>query len=430
MSYRQITDGCFAAAIGARGLDKDEFAPVLVSAGEASADLAAAVAAGGMPCLAAAGREDDIAALTARAYGIRARFREIIVLGTGGSSLGAQAICALGEAQPGPPTLHFLDNLEPARLQRLLDTADADTTGLLIVSKSGATADVMAQALIALPALGAKLGGDISGHVTAISQPGDNPLRRLAASWGFDVLDHDPNIDGRFSVLSNVGVLPAMIAGLDASALRRGASAVLAELGSSSATAPAAPVLGAALAVALAETRNTGVSVLMPYDARLLLFADWYRQIWAESLGKGGHGTTPVRAQGPVDQHSQLQLYLDGPADKAFTLILTDTAGAGPRINLAEARAEGAGELAYLGGRALGDVVAAMGRATADSLIAKDRPTRVIEIGRLDETALGALFMHFMIETIVAARLIGVHPFGQPAVEDGKRRAREVLRGA
>ena len=193
--------------------------------------------------------------------------------------------------------------------------------------------------------------------------------------------------------------------------------------------APSAPVLGAALAVALAETRNVGASVLMPYDPRLSLFADWYRQLWAESLGKDGHGTTPIRALGPVDQHSQLQLYLDGPADKAFTLLLSGSAGAGPRIDLGPARADGDAELGYLEGRTLGDITAAMGRATADSLVAKGRPTRIMESDRLDEAALGALFMHFMIETIVAARLMGVDPFGQPAVEDGKRRAREVLQG-
>ena len=429
MPYRQITDGCFDTAIGAQGLGRADFAPLLERAVAAGAELANAVAAGDMPCLAATRDEDELPDLAARAARMRMRFRDVIVLGTGGSSLGAQAICALADAQPGAPTLHFLDNLEPTRLERLLDGTDADATGLLIVSKSGATAEVMAQALVALPALAAKTGRDVADRVTAISQPGDNPLRRLAARWGFGVIDHDPRIDGRFSVLSSVGMLPAMVAGLDTAAVRRGARGVLDSLSTSTVEAPSAPVLGAALAVALAETRNVGASVLMPYDPRLSLFADWYRQLWAESLGKDGHGTTPIRALGPVDQHSQLQLYLDGPADKAFTLLLSGSAGAGPRIDLGPARADGDAELGYLEGRTLGDITAAMGRATADSLVAKGRPTRIMESDRLDEAALGALFMHFMIETIVAARLMGVDPFGQPAVEDGKRRAREVLQG-
>ncbi len=438
MSYRRplspvdvVSDGYtpYRQIVFEHGLSDARLAPFLARADQAATALTAAVAAGNMPCLAAARREDDLAALTERANEMRERFRDIVVLGTGGSSLGAQAICALADGQPDTPVQHFLDNLEPTRLERLLDATDADATGLLIVSKSGATAEVLAQALVALPALAAQPGGDIGGHVTAFSQPGDNPLRRLAGRWGFEVLDHDANIDGRFSVLSNVGVLPALLAGLDAAALRRGASDVLAALGSSTAEAPAAPVLGGAIAVALAQTHGIGASVLMPYDSSLSRFADWYRQLWAESLGKGGRGTTPIRALGPVDQHSQLQLYLDGPADKAFTLILTDSAGAGPRIDLGPARADDDEELAYLNGRALGDVVAAMGRATADSLIANGRPTRIMEVGVLDEAALGALFMHFMIETIVAARLFGVDPFGQPAVEDGKRRASEVLQG-
>lgn len=429
MPYRQITNGCFEAAIGAHGLNDAGLAPFLTRADNEAADLAEATNAGGMPCLAAARREDDLAALSQRARDMRKRFRDVIVLGTGGSSLGAQAVCALAAGRSGGPALHFLDNLEPTRLERLLEDVAAEQTGLLIVSKSGATAEVMAQALVALPALGAKLGGDIAGHVSAIAEPGDNPLRRLAARWGFDVLDHDPNIGGRFSVLSNVGLLPALLAGLDGAALRRGAATVLDALAASTADAPAAPVLGAALAVALAETRGVKLSVLMPYDARLGRFAEWYRQLWAESLGKDGRGTTPIRALGPLDQHSQLQLYLDGPADKAFTIVLTDSAGSGPRINLGDGRAGDDADLGYLDGHTLGDLAAAMGRATADSLIAKGRPTRVLELGRVEEAALGALFMHFMIETILTAGLIGVDPFGQPAVEDGKRRVREVLQG-
>jgi glucose-6-phosphate isomerase len=162
----------------------------------------------------------------------------------------------------------------------------------------------------------------------------------------------------------------------------------------------------------------------MPYIDRLAPFGFWFRQLWAESLGKDGKGTTPVRAVGAVDQHSQLQLYLAGPADKLFTLVTLDQAGTGAAFppDLAQD-----GALAYLAGKRLGDLLAAEQRATVTSLLRNGRPTRVIHLARLDEERLGALFMHFMLETIIAADLLGVDAFDQPAVEEGKVLARQYL---
>ncbi|MEX2642839.1 MAG: glucose-6-phosphate isomerase, partial [Acetobacterales bacterium] len=169
--------------------------------------------------------------------------------------------------------------------------------------------------------------------------------------------------------------------------------------------------------------RGVAMSVLMPYCDRLGTFAMWYRQLWAESLGKDGMGTTPVKALGAVDQHSQVQLYLDGPRDKLFTLMLLDSAGRGGRVESARAP----GKLSYLAGRTIGDLMEAEQNATAETLVRNGCPTRVIRLERLDEQALGALTMHYMLETIVAGRLMGVDPFDQPAVEQGKVLAREYL---
>ncbi|HKW53324.1 MAG TPA: glucose-6-phosphate isomerase, partial [Stellaceae bacterium] len=183
--------------------------------------------------------------------------------------------------------------------------------------------------------------------------------------------------------------------------------------------------LGAALSVALNERRGIGTSVLMPYVDRLAFFGLWFRQLWAESLGKGGKGTTPVRAMGAIDQHSQLQLYLAGPADKMFTLITLAIAAQGERMrpDLTDDR-----DLAYLAGRSMGDLLDAEQRATATSLVRNGRPTRRLELERLDEQNLGGLLMHFMLETIIAADLLGVDAFDQPAVEEGKVLARQYLR--
>ena len=165
----------------------------------------------------------------------------------------------------------------------------------------------------------------------------------------------------------------------------------------------------------------------MPYSDRLERFSRWYVQLWAESLGKDGKGTTPIGALGPVDQHSQLQLFNSGPHDKLFTIITVGTAGQGPRMDQEFAKRAGEPEL---GGKTIGDLVAAQGRATPDTLAKNGYPVRKIHVEKLDETSLGELMMHFFLETIIAAHLIGVDAFDQPAVEEGKVLAKQYLAGA
>jgi glucose-6-phosphate isomerase len=236
-------------------------------------------------------------------------------------------------------------------------------------------------------------------------------------------LDHHTGIGGRYSVLTNVGLLPAAVLGLDLSAIRRGAADAAAPLRQGDSDAPAA--LGAAVNVA-AVMEGKGICVLMAYADRLERLTRWWVQLWAESLGKNGKGSQPVGAIGPVDQHSQLQLYLGGPDDKLFTVMTTAVAGEGPAMDAA--LAERAGEPGFSGKR-VGDLVAAQGRATADTLARNGRPTRRIHVERLDERAMGELLMHFMLETILAGFALGVDPFDQPAVEEGKVLAKRYLIG-
>ncbi|HER26389.1 MAG TPA: glucose-6-phosphate isomerase, partial [Rhodospirillales bacterium] len=265
---------------------------------------------------------------------------------------------------------------------------------------------------------------NVARHMLIITEPGDNSLRRLGTDWSLQALDHNPGIGGRFSVLSLVGLLPAMIAGLDAYAIRAGAAQVLDNALASTEPAQCPPAVGAALSMALLWERGTAITVIMPYVDRLASFGAWYQQLWAESLGKDGKGTTPIRAVGTTDQHSQLQLYLDGPHDKMFTLLLLDVAGSGGDIG-------GGGDndpsLAYLKDHTLGDLMDVEQRATAATLAANGCPTRIIALDRLDEKVLGGLLMHFMLETMIAAHLLGVDAFDQPAVEQGKVLARDYL---
>ena len=431
MFYRHATDACFAARIGDGGLSDDAFAKTLAEAAPALESLRARHADGALPILRLPALRDDLDALAEVAKRLSERFDDVVVLGTGGSSLGGQALAALADAgysRPrGTPRLHFTDNIDPHSIARLLAGLDLASSGFVAVSKSGATAETLTQCLVALDALRSAVGeAALAKHVTLITEPGASPLRRLGERYGLETLDHDPGVGGRFSVLSLVGLLPAMIAGLDAEAVRAGAARVLDATLTARQPRDSEPAVGAAIAVGLLREHGIATTVMMPYVDRLAPFALWYRQLWAESLGKNGAGTTPVHARGAVDQHSQLQLYLAGPRDKMFTLITLDVAGAGARVpaDLADDDA-----LAYLRGRTIGDLMDAGQRATADTLARQGRPVRTFELARLDERTLGALLMHFMLETIIAAHLFGVNPFDQPAVDEGKALARAYLAG-
>jgi glucose-6-phosphate isomerase len=261
--------------------------------------------------------------------------------------------------------------------------------------------------------------------ITEPDKPGKaNGLRALLESLGVPMLEHHTGIGGRFSCLTNVGLIPALARGLDARRIRAGAREVVDALINASFPAAFAPAIGAATAVGLSKERGIRTLVMMPYNDRLGRFSDWYVQLWAESLGKGGEGTTPVPALGPVDQHSQLQLFMDGPREIAVTVMRVASRGQGPAMDAG--MAELAGQ-AFLGGKTIGDVVDAQAHAIADALVQAGRPVRTFDLETLDERSMGALLMHFMIETILAGRLLGLDPFDQPAVELAKTLTRERL---
>lgn len=431
MRFKQDVEACLESRIGGLGLSDDTLMDSLSRTADARAVLRAWAADGSLPLLRLPAARDDLRAATELAERYAQSFAEVVLLGTGGSSLGGQTLAALADRGFGPrrgrPQLRFLDNVDPDTFDQLLERADPKRTGFLVVSKSGGTAETLCQFLICLEHWRERLGVKaLPSHFAVITEPKSNPLRRIAERFGLPVLDHDPLVGGRFSVLSLVGLLPAMIAGLDVRAVREGAAQALDTALGDGADENCAPAVGAAISVALAKTHGIRTTVLMPYVDRLGYLGFWYRQLWAESLGKNGEGTTPIRALGTVDQHSQLQLYLDGPPDKMFTLLLADVAGQGRTVS-PELAAEP--ELSYLAGRSMGDLLVAEGRATAETLIRKGRPTRVITLPRVDEGAVGALLMHFMLETIMAAHLFGVDAFNQPAVEDGKVLAKHYLAG-
>jgi glucose-6-phosphate isomerase len=421
MSYIHKIDGCFADKIGDGGVSTAGFNRRRTEAVEALTRIKESTDRQYMTVLKLPERRNDIDTLQQAAKRLRETCSDILVVGTGGSSLGARTLCALQTTSE--PTLHFLENVDPHGVDSLLASLTPEETGTLFVSKSGGTLETIALTMVVQRWLLDRSGPEaLSRRSFAIVERGDNPLHRLAQRYDIPVIAHDPYVGGRYSVFSSVGLLPAMIAGLDPIAIREGAQDLVAK----SLTAPknAAPVEGAALAAVLADERDISISVLMPYRDRLSNLALWYRQLWAESLGKNGKGTTPVHASGTVDQHSQLQLYLDGPSDKVITLVTSPAAGNGMIISPVIARDAG---LDHLAGRSVGDLLDASSDATAKALTNQGRPMREIRIPQLNEFALGGLMMHFVLETLLTADLWKIDPFGQPAVESGKVLARKRL---
>lgn len=426
MFYRQTIDDALDSSVGAKGLSHDSLNRAMAELRPALDKIRHWHASDELPLLKLPARRDDLAALKPHAERF-AKFEHVVVMGSGGSSLSGKTLVALKDQGFGPlkgrPKLWFMDNVDPATFATLIERLPLGRTGFIPISKSGGTPETIAAFLTLTAALEAKAGkAALASNVLAITEATDNPLRRLATQMGCTILEHDPKVGGRFSALSLVGMLPAMIAGLDCAAVREGAASVLDPVLAANDVTGMAPAIGAALSVGLAREKGINITVLMPYVDRLNTFAFWYRQIWAESLGKEGNGTTPAVALGTVDQHSQVQLYLGGPADKLFTFLIQDTAGQGPAL-----QAGGDKALDYLAGHTMGDLLMAEADATAATTVKAGRPTRVIRIAEVDERTIGALMMHFILETIFAAHLWKIDAFDQPAVEQGKILTRQYL---
>jgi glucose-6-phosphate isomerase len=433
MSFRQSIDSARKERIGPHGVDAAALNDALARSAPALDWIRARHADGALPLLRLPERRDDLDIIR-RAGARLASATDIVILGTGGSSLGGQTLAQLADyavegagALRQGPRLHFMDNLDPDSYAALLKRLPLATSRFVAISKSGGTGETLMQVTAALAAVkAAGLASRIPELFLGLTEPAQgnkrSGLRMLCDEYKIAMLEHDPKVGGRFSVLTNVGLLPAAALGLDIGAIRAGAAAALAPILEKRAPGDVPAAVGAALSVAIQKP----VAVMMAYADRLERFTRWYVQLWAESLGKDGKGTTPIAARGPVDQHSQLQLFIAGPRDKLFTVITTSAAGRGPRIEADLAALAGEPDFA---GKTIGDLVAAQGRATAETLAKNGCPVRTIHIERLDEASLGELLMHFMLETIIAAHLLGVDPFDQPAVEEGKILAKRYLKG-
>jgi glucose-6-phosphate isomerase len=441
MIYRQSIEGCLSSKIGDAGLSSDRLAQWLTLVTPRFKALEESAQDGSFPHFRVLDDREGLEEAQAAYNKLAEGAETLLILGTGGSSLGGQALAQIGgwsipgDNGPGavkPPRLRFYDNLDARSFMQGLRILNIPKTRFIVISKSGTTGETLAQTLTAFKVIEEAGHASLIPHiflgVTEPERPGvANGLRKLFEARGIPVLPHSTEIGGRFSVFTTVGLLPAFARGLDVSAFREGAREVVQLLSNAAMPEEHPAAVGAALAIGLAKDKGVTNSVLMSYSDRFERFGAWYVQLWAESLGKAGEGTTPIAALGPVDQHSQLQLFMDGPPVHLMTILrVANAAGNEDAITIPPALAAEAGA-GYLAGKTIGDLVRAQQRAIADALIEARRPVRTIDVERVDERALGALMMHFVIETILAADLLNVDPFDQPAVELGKRLTRQYI---
>jgi len=345
---------------------------------------------------------------------------DFIHVGIGGSALGPMALQRalnhpyynlLPVETRGGPRIHFAENTDPNSLGAILDIVDPANTWVNVVTKSGTTAETMANFLVIRDAL-----GDYGGRAVFTTDPEEGYLNRISAREGIRTLSIPKDVGGRFSVLSPVGLLPAAVGGLDVDALLRGAAQYVDEIEAQGAKHPA--VGGAAMHYLMDTARGRNVRVMMAYADALERTAAWFVQLWAESLGKDGKGSTPHGAVGTTDQHSQVQLYMQGPQDKVIEIVEVEEH---PRDLIIPEAYEDLDGVGYLGGHTMGELLNVECDATRRALAEAGRPNCTIKLGAMNEENLGYLFQALEAQTAIAGSLYAVNAFDQPGVEAGKQ---------
>lgn len=424
MSVRLDVNGMMTEAIGATGIDRAEVNDLSPQVAEIAQALQAQRAAGALPFSDLPYSKDSLSRIKGLASAVRAESETLVVLGIGGSALGSKALLQAGGGDGARVVI--ADNIDPWTFGGLLDGLDLTRTTFNAVSKSGETAETMAQFLLVRDLLLRKLGGVDYAHRIILTTDAElGALRQLVHDEGFRALVIPAGVGGRFSVLSAVGLFPAAFAGLRIDDLLAGAAAMDQRCQSSDLWSNPAALLASLLY--LADTRkDQNIVVMMPYCDRLSAFAAWFAQLWAESLGKSKTldgvpayvGQTPVCAVGATDQHSLVQLFTEGPFDKTVCMLRVEDHGR--ELPIPEAYGD-IDSLACLGGTGLGALLNLEQRATELALAKQRRPVMTLTLPQIHEFATGQLFYLFEMAVVFAAALYGVDPFDQPGVEEGKR---------
>ena len=344
-----------------------------------------------------------------------AALTDVIQLGIGGSALGAKALCEALVPGLREPRMrfHFPENVDPESFGALLDSLEPGRTLVHVVSKTGSTLETLAQ----LFALREAWGSEARHFVVTTGSRG--PLRELAEREQLPILTFPEDVAGRFSVFTASGLLAPALCGVPVARVLFGARAMEARCKKDPLLGPA----GRLAAIYFTHDRKGGrpIHVELIYADALLSLGDWFRQIWAESLGKGGRGPTPVVARGATDQHSQIQLYVDGPDDKVYTIVRVARLRTRRRVSR---RAEPA----VIRGRDLGEIFDAQARGTVEALIDRGRPVIELRLPQISAESVGQLLLLQQYQTALAGALYEVDAFDQPGVDGGKRAALRILK--
>ncbi len=430
----------FAGAVGEHGIDEKALEALAPRAAEALAGVEAVRGKGMLGWMDLPFTNEYVEKCREVWARVGEGIEDVLVLGIGGSALGTTCLkTALlsplhnslsRDARGGSPRLWVLDNIDPDWVAAHLDFVDPKTTLVSIVSKSGTTAEPMSQFLVCREMLERELGAEYKRHVVCTTDPEKGKLREIAAAEGFETLPIPPGAGGRFSVLTPVGLFPAVATGIDVEGLLAGARAMDARCrGDDVRTNPA---LMQAAALYLAGERGMNIHVMLPYSQALKDYADWYCQLLAESLGKRSArdgatvhaGQTPVKALGVTDQHSQIQLYTEGPFDKLITFI--EVGEFAREMPLPHIYPDTDG-VSYLGGRTMAELMAAECAGTQVALEQAGRPFEVLRVDRIDARTLGGLIYFNELAVAYCGELLNVDAFDQPGVEAGKKAAYALM---
>jgi glucose-6-phosphate isomerase len=351
------------------------------------------------------------------------KFEKILILGVGGSSLGGKTLTALAKNHQ-LEKMHFLESIDPKTVENILAKIDFKKTFFLIISKSGQTIETVCQSLIIIEKI-KKLGAQISSKIFLESflfitetKNKNSIISKIAKKIKAPIINHPENIGGRFSYLSVVGLLPAAIAGLDSNKIRQGAKKIIEDF--LSGKDGGSIIKSCAIQLYLYDLGFSN-NVIMPYIDDLKNFNDWYRQLWSESLGKNQFGPIVINSMGTIDQHSQLQLYIDGPKDKFFTFISQKNSANDFLINDLKPLAT------LFGGKKLSKILKTEQDTTTEVLNQKKLPIRNFIFNKIDELSLSALMMQMFLEVILISYVKNIDPFNQPGVEIRKKMAKKML---
>ena len=384
-------------------------------------------------------QEAVVAEIEKTAKEIRSEFETFVVLGIGGSALGPAAVQAalnhlhyneLSAEKRNGPRLYIEDNIDPERMAALMDVIDLKKTCFNVITKSGGTAETMSQYLIVTDALKAACGDDWKKHILITTSETRGFLIKIAKREGFKTFYIPDGVGGRFSELCPVGLVAAAVCNIDIRAMLTGARDMDERCKTDDVFRN--PALLDAGLMMLAFDKGANMSVMMPYADSLKLMADWYAQLWAESLGKNvtldgkpcHAGQTPIKTLGVTDQHSQLQLYTEGPFDKVITFLKVDDFRATTNIPHG---CDDIPTIAFLGGKSHNQLIEAERQGTEYALYKAERMCQVIELPEVSAYTIGQLLYFFELVTAYAGALLNINTFNQPGVEESKLAAYAVM---